>query len=247
MLSTLVLTCSALAGSSYIGYLQYDSFQIFLGCFISPSLAQTMLVRVVCFLLFFHEGQVIVIWPRSLSFYLFHEAIVRIFIMRDLLKRRLSFINIQVFQEIRIVTRWLCLAESILVGVSLGATYLLVLFSVGTLYFGFKRNSVSIALPALMFAFILVGMIQSIFIFGCAFFNLSNSLLVKWKKDASMYKQRGMSKAEIQKVVKSLQVISVPAGSIGIIDRDITMNYMDNLLHNVVDLVLTLNDLLYAV
>lgn len=54
-----------------------------------------------------------------------------------------------------------------------------------------------------------------------------------------------ISKARICGEVKSLRVISIPAGIVGIIEIDIKMNNMHNLLENIMDALLTSNNVLF--
>lgn len=55
----------------------------------------------------------------------------------------------------------------------------------------------------------------------------------------------GTSKAYMRRVVKSLQVISIPAGNVGIIDIDMKINYWQHLLENVVNSVVMVNELMF--
>ncbi len=241
---TLGIVAVAIAWASYIGYFQYDTVQILVGCLINPSLSQAKIVRIASFLLKIHEAQMIVMVIRMFCLWLFHEALIRVFIMLGLLKKNLSLFRIKIFQEIRVVTSWLYTAESILVGLVLSFAFFFILFSACTLFVGIKRNNIAIAVPALGLTCVAVVIVQIIFIFGSLFYNLSNSLIIKWKKDASLWTPKHISKTYICKKVRSLQAISVPAGNIGIVDKDIKINYMDNLLQNIVSSVLTLKDLL---
>lgn len=106
-----------------------------------------------------------------------------------------------------------------------------------------KRNNVSIGLPALAIACVTIAFAQVTFALGCAFFSISKSLLQKWKTEAKLYKQSDISKIRMWRIVKSLELISIPAGNVGVIDKDITMNYMNYLLQNIINVLLTMKDI----
>lgn len=96
-----------LTAVSYGGYFRYDTFQVLIGCLISSRLSQSKIVRTISFVLTFHEGQMIIMIIRMYCLWLFHEAIVRVYIMFGFLERCLSLFRVKIYQEIRIVTRWL--------------------------------------------------------------------------------------------------------------------------------------------
>lgn len=173
---------------------------------------------------------------------MFHEGLIRIYLLRDLLKKSLTLSRIKLFNEIKIVTGWLFTAETILTALILGLTFVFSMLCTCTVYFGMKSNNLSVALPAFVLTFGSVAFIQVIFKIGCNVFSYSSYLIKKWEEEASLYQRNDMSKREICKIVKSFRIISVPSGNVGIIDIDIKMNYMDNLLQNIAGLVLTLKD-----
>ncbi len=66
-------------------------------------------------------------------------------------------------------------------------------------------------------------------------------MLNKWKFELYIFN----SKAYVRRIIKSLQVISIPAGNVGIIDVEIKFNYLQNLLDNIVNSVVMINDLMF--
>ncbi len=140
------------------------------------------------------------------------------------------------------VARWRYIPEVIISTLVLSFTFTAVLLCTCTIYIGMQRNFVFLAFPAFVIACLAVALIQTMFAVGCAFFSDSNSLITKWKREARLYKQGDISKIRMCKIVKSLQFVSIPAGNVGIVDRDIKMNFMDSLLQNIVGVLLTLKD-----
>ncbi len=127
--------------------------------------------------------------------------------------------KIKVFQEIRIVTLWLSDTEIVITALVTGLVFIFTLLSTCTLYIGVKQNNVLISMPALGMACVAVACIQIIFATGCTFFSISNSLLNKWKTEARLYNNNDVSKIRMQRFVKSLQIVSLPAGNVGIVDK----------------------------
>lgn len=64
-----------------------------------------------------------------------------------------------------------------------------------------------------------------------------------WRTEVDGIKER-KRRRELQRVVRSLQIISLPAGDAGIIDVDIKVNYTENLLGCLTDSIVTKNTLL---
>lgn len=54
---------------------------------------------------------------------------------------------------------------------------------------------------------------------------------------------RGSYSKFIRKELRSSKSIAMPAGDFGIIDKDVKINYWDNLLDNVVNVILSVNEI----
>lgn len=220
----------------------YSLFEASLGAQYLPS---KQMVNFIIYILALHGGQLVCNTIRFMLLCLLHEAATRVYLMIVIFKKRLSVTNIRIYQEIGTVTRSLFVVEKLLTAVALGAVFVLVLVGTCALVVFTKQNNVMLAIPALLIALFSMTVLQFMFLAGCSFYKWSTALLSKWKLEIYIFDGARPSKAYIRRVVKSLQVISVPAGSVGILDVDIKFNYLHNLLENTVNSVVMLNDLMF--
>lgn len=245
MVSTLGQVIVLVAGTAYVGYFKFDIGSLVLNCFSSSFFSQSKVLRIASFLRVIHEGQMLIMIIRMLGFLILYQFIIMIFLIRGMLKKSLSLNIIKIFQEIEIVLQMLYSAVSALTALILSFAFICTLLCTLTIYVGFKQNNLALALPCLVMTCISIAFVQVTFAIGCIFFTVSRSLFRKWKTEASLYKQSGVSRTQMSRMVKSLRVIYIPAGNFGIIDTDIKMNYMNNLLENIVDILLTSNNVLF--
>lgn len=75
---------------------------------------------------------------------------------------------------------------------------------------------------------------------GCAVFQASSSVLRAWNMDRTKVVKKDVYR---DKIFRSMKTLALPAGNIGIIDEEITMNYYENLLHYIVDVVIYTSEL----
>lgn len=127
------------------------------------------------------------------------------------------------------------------VAATLGVAFIFVLVGTCALVLFTKQNKPMLEIPALMIALSSMLILQVLFLSGCSFFKFSTALLRKWNLEINYFDCGRPSKPYIRRVVQSLRIISVPAGSVGIIDNDCKLNYFHNLLENVVNSVVLLN------
>lgn len=77
-------------------------------------------------------------------------------------------------------------------------------------------------------------LMQTTFFFCCHIFEDSKAFLYSWANYASRMNDGGYMKS----AVKSLRPFAIPAGEIGFFDRDIKMNYIDQVIAYVTNVLL---------
>ncbi len=244
MFLTVGVTLVGLAAAGYVGYIRLDSYHLLSNELNLTGYFDSMLINILSFVLAIHEGQILAVVVRGLSIPLFFEAVTRMRLLYMLGKMPLSISRIRLYTEMRMGTAIILDLEKTATGFLLGAVFWFVLFGTGTLYVGIQKHDISLAIPALAIACMAVAFVQIVFLCGCSFNKFSLIILNRWKKDKTLCTQGKECRAHLKRLLKSLPPISMPAGTVGIIDKEIKMNYMDSLLQNIVNTVLTLKDII---
>lgn len=73
---------------------------------------------------------------------------------------------------------------------------------------------------------------------GCSLVIQSGNVIQEWSKQKNRYDVK-IGRYELGRILRSLKLISIPAGNVGIIDRELTSGYSKHLLENIVDSILT--------
>lgn len=219
---------------------QWDTYNIF-SC---QHNIKSKIMDTANYMLCIHEVQLLVMIVRALSFMVFHPAASTVVLMKILLKRRVSSYNIKIYHQLKVLENIMRSAEVALSGSILGGAFVLIIFCVCTLFYCVKMKRTDDELPILVILCFVIFLIQIILIVGCVLFKLSTGIIAKWNKEAGVDKKNDKHKIYLFKVVRSLKFISVPASSVGVIDVEIRMNYMDNLLRNIVGCMLTMKEML---
>lgn len=160
-------------------FFQLDTYNL-LGAIISTNfLPNEYIVNIIVYTMALHLSQILCITFRFVVLCLFHEVFTRTYLLTGMLKKRLSLSIVEVYQEIRVVTKSLFVVQKYLVAVSLGALYLLVLLLICIFYVFIKQSNALFAIATIVLAVILMGILQVVFSFRCLLFQLSTSLLDK--------------------------------------------------------------------
>lgn len=244
MFLTFELTVVALVAGGYIGYIQLDFSYLVLNEINSPTLLHSKLVKVLRTAFAFHEGLIMVLSLRFLCIPVLFQAFSRLCLLRIMSTKSISKLRIRLYTEIKTVSAIMIKFEVLAYGSLLVVVFVYVLVGTGAMYIGIQKNHVAMAMPAFVVACSGLAFIQIIFQFGCSYYKFSMRIKYNWGNEQNVNIESKMSKAFLSRLIKSLQPVSLPAGNVGIIDKDIKMNYMDNVLQNVVSMVLTLKDVL---
>lgn len=168
------------------------------------------------------------------------SAMYRIEVLRVLTQLPLRKHNLKIYRENAIVTKIVYDFEFSSTRFGLMAMYFGIILSVNVIITGLDKQQLALVVITATFLIIQVFILQLFFKIGCSYFMFSSRILRNWNIDIS---NLCSSRRELRRIISSLRIISMPAGEAGIIDRDIKMNYMENLLGNLVDLIITRNSL----
>ncbi|CAL8140871.1 unnamed protein product [Orchesella dallaii] len=118
-----------------------------------------------------------------------------------------------------------------------------VVFVVGTniTWFGI-RNLSSIFIPCLSGFFVVAELlfISLLFEVGCSIYETSGTVKAKWMRNLENCKRT--QRPLLKRLLLSCPQISIPVGGVGIMDRDIKMNYFHNTVNYIVTPLLVVND-----
>lgn len=103
---------------------------------------------------------------------------------------------------------------------------------------GLRKNDIHIVLIFFAMLILALATLYTVFMLAGTYFGVSNYVLVVWKRYLCEL-SRGRNFEEVCRIVKSLDRISVPAGSAGKIDDEIQTNYLGRLLSKTVDLIVS--------
>ncbi len=98
---------------------------------------------------------------------------------------------------------------------------------------GQKYNFGSVAGLSIVVLVVSLALVQLEFWICCAFYLVSRNIIVRWKRCA-ISSCREYSKY-LLKVLKSLPIIAMPVGNVGIMDLEVKMNFMHRLMGTIVD------------
>ncbi|CAL8129196.1 unnamed protein product [Orchesella dallaii] len=90
--------------------------------------------------------------------------------------------------------------------------------------------------------------IITILLFVLAFagdlYSMSEEMLENWKRQLATTSSSGWNRKVARKSLRMCRRIAIPVGDIGVIDKDIKTNYIDNMLNFTIDALVTAEDLL---
>lgn len=89
------------------------------------------------------------------------------------------------------------------------------------------------------YAVIVVILLLTLLHVGCIYYYETIKLITSWSNKAVQIRDGGY----IRRVVKSFQVMAIPVANVGIIDKEIQGNYMDNVLNYTISVMMMVNDL----
>lgn len=243
MILTLGCTVVGLGAAGYVGFIRLDTYHLLVNELNHTNNQSRRFLDVLSFLFAIHEGQVITLSTRCLCIPAAFQAFSRGCLLYVMSKKSPSIWTIRLYSEIRVVSASLRNFEKTLSGSFFSLVFWFAIVGTGTLYIGIRQNNILMAVPSFLIASIAIVFLQFFFLFGPSFYKFSTIMLGKWKGDRQLCFGNRKDCAYFKRLIKSLRPISMPAGTIGIIDNEIKVNYFKYLFESMVNTVLTLKDI----
>lgn len=150
--------------------------------------------------------------------------------------------QIRLFTQVHISMRMIYSLTKNFTGMYLGFAYYAGLLGLNSAVFGWRILPFNVYFIVPIFCVIWFASLAFLFSLGCGFYEGSVDVLISWRKQVVR-----MSKPkEMIRVLRSLQPVMLPVGEVGMMDREIKMNYGKSLLDAVMNSSIVIHDLMSA-
>lgn len=233
---TVCIQGSALSTTLMFVLSNFDPIYTLLVLFKLGHLTNSMFLKVFRLLYWLYFAQLVTTSIRYLAILGSYQGLVRCILLKRLTNGPSLASGITCYREIIIVSNIVKKFEIKATATGFTIGYIVVIVSVLTLVSGLRKGNV--ARIAFAFGLICLGMaiLEIIFICGCSYRNNSQEILAIWKNQLDK-----KSRYKI-KLMKSLPLLSIPAGSVGIIDKYIKVNFLNSLLQSLINVMVIMKD-----
>lgn len=216
-------TIAIIAGTMIILYAKWDPIYLLLEASGSEKLTNSLpliAIRWMVTLSMVHVAMTVCRY--SILFYVY-AGMVKYRILNSMLKAKpkLSRFCIRMYHQITIQMSEF---KPVLILVSTGVLstfFWAIIMGVIAAMVGIMLGEIILQFAGTLMFMISIGIIQTTFFFCCHIYEDSAALVAIWSYAAGMTKDGGY----LKRVVQSMRVISVPAGRVGVFDKEIKMNY----------------------
>lgn len=207
---------------------------------ISPGSEQKLIGKLARYILFTYSVQVAPISFRAMYLTAFITSFTRAEILQALSDRLPIKHYIAAYREVAVVTRLMYENEIKSSRTGLTGLFFGLLLGVNSIIIAVDRQQGILIVISILFVVLHLVVLHIFFSIGCKFYNESSSMLCRWNRKIRHVHNRDESKL-LKRVLSSLQKISVPAGGVGIIDKDMKVSYLDTLQGYLVDTIMAIN------
>lgn len=149
-------------------------------------------------------------------------------------RMQVSYDHIKMYRQVRICIYLNYTLFKVLLGTFLSLSFFIIIFSLNLSIFGWSFLPLKVYIMApIMTLLFLMFLIFSLNI-GSFLFEITSKTLNKWKREVN----KGYRANFLKRVLKSMRPIALPVGDVGIIDRDIKVNYIDTLMVGIVNVLI---------
>lgn len=169
---------------------------------------------------------------------LFSCGQVSLNVVKYLRQMELGFFQIKLYRQLQLGFRLIYTVIQMVNGVFLSVAFFLLLICINLSVFG--RGFVSLNMHTVILSFILILAVFVMIVFNIGIFvsEMTSELLKRWKCEV----HQAVRVKYMNVLVLSLRPISFPVGSVGIIDREIKVNYLNALIDYVVNTLIVCKD-----
>lgn len=138
------------------------------------------------------------------------------------------------YRQHQLVSNMIYNLEVIITDIGLISFYLSILIGFNTIMIGIEQQHNMLVATAVVFTSVMMVLIKVLFTAGCKYFSWSQSVVFRWTINVTKHCS-GKNARVMKRLMKSLRVISMPAGGAGIVDEDIEINYYGKLQCSLLD------------
>lgn len=144
-------------------------------------------------------------------------------IVNTVLIRKLSYSNILIYRQLVVERNILKCFEQNLTSLGLFAIFFILVVSINGTIIAWKFDKLVLFTMALVMFVFTLGLVVIGFHLCCSIYEISVKIQTVWASQLSTVPT--YSKLLLRKLVVSCKVLSIPAGHVGIIDREIKVNF----------------------
>lgn len=153
---------------------------------------------------------------------------------------KLNYTTVKVYKEMAVERNILIGFEKFTTCIGLTGLYIFLVFSLNGGTFAFKLGNSELFIIMITMSVLCFLIITFVFVFCCSINENSATILQQWKIQVVSRRNR----FRMRKIIRSCRPLSVPAGNVGILDKEIKINYYHSVVVNTINLMVVMNDLL---
>lgn len=169
------------------------------------------------------------------------EILTRIALLQIVCKVPLSLDGMRLYQESMVAMRIVRKCETFAMALILTGMFALILICFNGFLIFAEDQQLGLAGFCVVFIFYCCVILEIFFKAGALMLEFSQGTLFKWENVCQ--ENTGMSKVLYKRVLKRMHKITLPAGNVGVVDRDIKSNYYECLLNYIINIVITRNSM----
>lgn len=221
-----------------------DSDPLFLFLYYFDICATSLILKVlrICYMVYI--GKMCVLPVRIFSNTILIAGFFRVYFLNVLLLQKPTIFWINIYRQLSLISKIVRAHEYILFEIGSVLIFLLFVLSFNAVLLAIRLQKIILALLA-FYVLLAVGFIfNTAFEEACAFYVLSERILILWKASISKLYVRH-SVRFMTRLLNSMAILATPVGDAGVADKDIKMNYLDKTLNYTVNSIVTIDRLVF--
>lgn len=181
-------------------------------------------------------GMVCIAPIRTITLLGLHIGIVESMALLKMRAREQTSLLVQMYQEMQIINTVVQRVGQFGTGVFFAASFFAMLIGAVVAITSIRSNHLTVFIPAIWMTIFMWVLLELVFYCGCSQLKISKQLLREWKIETEF--KKGCGHKNTFRVVLSLRRLAAPAGSVGIIDENIKINFLNLYLNSLVSFLL---------
>ncbi len=155
-------------------------------------------------------------------------------------KMQVSFVQIQVYRQVQICICLISSMDGVINELFLSFAFVLLLICINLSVLGYKFLSMDIYLLVVSIVVVLFVFVMLVLYVNSFIFEITSKTLQKWRKQV----HQTVRVPYFKRLLASMRPVALPVGSVGIIDKEIKVNYLYSLVNYAVDTLIACKDLI---